>query len=166
MPILSKGTTFASGDTVTSSKLNNLVDSAAFVSGSSGTCAANGGLEVSSGQLQVKNGGITPTKLSNGAPTWDTSNNLTVQGTITSGGTISTSGDLAVNGTSAITGASTFTGNATFAGQIIASGTGTSRTVQLRTASATPNAISFGWDNGDLLVTVDGTTYSVTLTPV
>jgi hypothetical protein len=105
MPILSKGTTFASGDTVTSSKLNNLVDSAAFVSGSSGTCAANGGLEVSSGQLQVKNGGITPTKLSNGAPTWDTSNNLTVNGTITSGGTISTSGDLAVNGIAVISGA-------------------------------------------------------------
>jgi hypothetical protein len=162
MPILSKGYTFTSTEQVTSTKLGNLVDNATFASGA----VDDSTTQLSSGAIIVKNGGITPTKLSNGAPTWDTSNNLTVNGTITSGGTISTSGDLAVNGTAAINGTSTFTGNATFAGQIIASGTGTSRTVQLRTASATPNAISFGWDNGDLLVTVDGTTYSVTLTPV
>lgn len=162
MAILSKGYTFGSTEQVTSTKLGNLVDSATFASG-----AVDGvSTELSSGAIIVKNGGITATKLSTGAPTWDSAGNLTATGTLTVGGTISTSNDLAVNGTATITGTSTFTGNATFAGQIIASGTGTSRTVQLKTASATPNAISFGWDNGDLLVTVDGTTYSVTLTPV
>jgi hypothetical protein len=107
MPIavLSKGTTFTSPDTLTSTKLNNLVDAATFVSGSSGACASGGGLEVSSGQLQIANGGVTPTKLSTGAPTWDVSNNLTVNGTLTTGGTISTSNDLSVNGIAMITGA-------------------------------------------------------------
>ena len=104
MPIavLSKGTTFTSPDTITSTKLNNLVDAATFVSGA---CASGGGLEVSSGQLQVANGGVTPTKLSTGAPTWNGSGNLTVTGTLTTGGTISTSNDLAVNGIAMITGA-------------------------------------------------------------
>lgn len=53
MPILTKGTTFANNDQVTSSKLNNLVDAAAFVAGSSGT-TDDATLEVASGQLRVK----------------------------------------------------------------------------------------------------------------
>lgn len=161
--ILNKGHTYANGDQVTSSNLNSLVDAATFAS----TCVVGGGgLELSGGALQIANSSITPTKLSSGAPTWDTSNNLTVNGTLTTGGTISTSNDLAVNGVVSVTGASTFTGNATFAGQIIRSGTSSNRTVQLKTGAVSPNAISFGWDNGDLLVTVDGTEYKVTLTPV
>jgi hypothetical protein len=162
MPILSKGYSFTSTEQVTSTKLGNLVDNATFVSGATDGVTT----ELSGGAIIVKNGGITPTKLSAGAPTWDTSNNLTVNGTLTTGGTISTSNDLAVNGIVSVTGASTFTGNATFAGQIIRSGTASNRTVQLRTGATSPNAISFGWDNGDLLVTVDGTEYKVTLTPV
>lgn len=164
MPILSKGTTFTSPDTVTSSKLNNLVDSATFASG-----AVDGSTtELSGGAIIVKNGGITPTKLSSGAPTWTGSavaipQHLTVQNTITSGGDINTSANLAVNGSAAIP---TITGNVTFDGQIIRSGTASNRTVQLRTGASSPNAISFGWDDGDLLVTVDGTEYKVTLTQV
>jgi hypothetical protein len=161
--ILNKGHTYSNGDQVTSSNLNSLVDLATFAA----TCVVGGGgLELSGGALQIANTSITPTKLSAGAPTWDTSNNLTVNGTLTTGGTISTSNDLAVNGVVSVTGASTFTGNATFAGQIIRSGTASNRTVQLKTGATSPNAISFGWDNGDLLVTVDGTEYKVTLTPV
>jgi hypothetical protein len=54
MPILSKGQTFADGDQVTSTKLNNLVDAATFVSGSSGT-TDNATLQVNgSGRLEVK----------------------------------------------------------------------------------------------------------------
>jgi hypothetical protein len=101
MPILSKGYTFTSTEQVTSTKLGNLVDNATFASGA----VDDSTTQLSSGAIIVKNGGITPTKLSNGAPTWDTSNNLTVNGTITSGGTISTSGDLAVNGIAVISGA-------------------------------------------------------------
>lgn len=161
--ILNKGYTFGATEQVTSTKLGNLVDNATFASTA---VVGGGGLELSGGALQIANTSITPTKLSAGAPTWDTSNNLTVNGTLTTGGTISTSNDLAVNGVVSVTGASTFTGNATFAGQIIRSGTASNRTVQLRTGATSPNAISFGWDNGDLLVTVDGTEYKVTLTPV
>lgn len=63
MAILSKGQTFASTDTVTSTKLNNLVDNAAFVSGSSGT-TDDSSLEVNgSGRLQVKDSGINSAKI-------------------------------------------------------------------------------------------------------
>jgi len=161
--ILNKGYTFGATEQVTSTKLGQLVDNATFASTA---VVGGGGLELSGGALQIANSSITPTKLSSGAPTWDGSNNLTVNGTLTTGGTISTSGDLAVNGVCTINGTSTLTGNATFVGQIIRSGTSSNRTVQLRTGSTTPNAISFGWNNGDLLVTVDGTEYKVTLTPV
>ena len=91
MAILTKGQTFANADSVTSTKLNNLVDAAAFVAGASGT-TDNTSLEVNgSGRLQVKDLGIssakianltvtaakiadttiTPTKLSTGAPSWN-----------------------------------------------------------------------------------------------
>jgi len=115
MAILSKGYTFGSTEQVTSAKLSSLVDSASFVSGPSGTCASGGGLEVTGGgQLQILNGGVTPTKLSTKAPSWSASTGtLTVAsggdfvcgGTGTFGGTISTSNDLSVNGIAAITGA-------------------------------------------------------------
>jgi hypothetical protein len=101
MAILSKGYTFTSTEQVTSTKLGNLVDLATFASG-----AVDGvTTELSGGSIIVKNGGITPTKLSTGAPSWDGSNNLTVNGTLTTGGTISTSNDLSVNGIAMITGA-------------------------------------------------------------
>jgi hypothetical protein len=167
MPILSKGYTFGSTEQVTSTKLGNLVDNATFASGASGACASGGGIELSSGQLQLANGGVTPTRLSTGAPTWDGSSNLTVGsggnftcgGTGTFGGTLSTSGNLSVNGTTALT------GDATLTGKIVQSGSSSGRTVRLQTGSNTPNVISFGWDNGDLLVTIDGSEYKVTLSP-
>ena len=63
MAILSKGHTFADGDDVTSTKANNLVDQATFVSGASGT-TDDSSLEVNgSGRLQVKASGITTGKL-------------------------------------------------------------------------------------------------------
>lgn len=178
MPILSKGTTFANGQTVTSTLLNNLVDNATFASG----CVDDTTTQLSGGQIIVKNGGITPTKLSTGAPTWtsggnvtlqgEITGNVTVQGTLTTGGQIATSNIVQAsagvesNGYLSVDGVSTLTGNATFVGEIVASGTATGRTVPMVTASASPNAISFGWDNGDLLVKIDGTNWKVTLTSV
>jgi microcystin-dependent protein len=53
MAILSKGNTFADGDQVTSTSLNNLVDNATFVAGSGGT-TDDATLEVAAGQLKVK----------------------------------------------------------------------------------------------------------------
>jgi len=178
MPILSKGYTFAPDEQVTSTKLSTLVDNAAFVSG-----AVDGQtMDLSSGKLIVRNLGITPTKLSAGAPVWDDSYNLTVSGnttlngTLTTGGTISTSGSLAVNGTATIAGVTTLNGtsavnaNMTVNAQIVRSGTESNRTVELVTGSSpgAANAISFGWDsaNNDLLVTIDNSQFKVTLTAV
>lgn len=163
MPILSKGYTFTSTEQVTSTKLGQLVDNATFVSG-----AVDGiTTDLSGGSIIVKNGGITPTKLSSGGPTWTASEvsipqALVVQNTVTSGGSISTSGNLAVNGTTALT------GDATLSGKIVRAGTTPNRTVQLQTAATSGNAnvISFGWNNPDLLVTIDGVEFKVTLTPV
>lgn len=69
MAILSKGHTFADGDDVTSTKANNLVDQATFVSGASGT-TDDSTLEVNgSGRLQVKDSGVTTGKLAASAVT-------------------------------------------------------------------------------------------------
>jgi hypothetical protein len=168
MPILSKGYTFTGTDTVTSTKLNNLVDAATFAAG----CVDDTTTQLTGGQIIVKNGGITPSKLSTGAPSWTSGGNVTVGGTITSGGNIATSNSIqASDGLTSNTylqvdGISTLTGNATFLGSIVAHGTSTGRTVPMQTASASPNAISFGWNAGDLLVKIDGTNWKVTLTSV
>jgi len=69
MAILTKGQTFADGDSVTSTKLNNLVDAAAFVSGASGS-TDDSSLEVNgSGRLQVKDSGISSAKIAASAVT-------------------------------------------------------------------------------------------------
>lgn len=161
MPILAKGYTFTSTEQVTSTKLGNLVDNATFASGAIDGITT----DLSSGSIIVKNGGITPTKLSTGYPSWDSSGNVTIGGTITTTGAVST-GNLSVTGTASVSGTSVFTGNATFGDEIIKSGTSSSRTVKLRTGSASPNSISFGFDNPDLLVTIDGVEFKVTLTAV
>ena len=161
MPILSKGYTFGATEQVTSTKLGNLVDAATFASG-----AVDGvSTDLSSGSIIVKNGGVTPTKLSTGAPTWDGSGNVTATGSIT-GASAVLSGAASVGGNLTVTGNGTIGGSLTLTGSLIRSGTASGRTVALTTGSATPNAISFGWDQGDLLVTVDGSQFKVTLTPV
>lgn len=67
MAILSKGTTFAANDQVTATKLNNLVDAATF---DSTGAVDNSTTQLSSGAIIVKDGGITPAKLSTGGPSW------------------------------------------------------------------------------------------------
>ena len=67
MAILSKGTTFSSGQSVTAANLNALVDSANFVAGASGP-TDNTTLQVhSSGYLEVKDDGITNGKIATNA---------------------------------------------------------------------------------------------------
>lgn len=73
MPVLSKGTTFATGDAPTATTLNNLVDNATFASG-----AVDGATtQLSSGAIIVKDGGVTAAKLSTGGPTWTSGGALT-----------------------------------------------------------------------------------------
>ena len=70
MAILTKGQAFADSDSVTSTKLNNLVDNAAFVAGASGS-TDNTSLEVNgSGKLQVKDLGISSVKIGSNAVTY------------------------------------------------------------------------------------------------
>jgi len=73
MAILNTGNTFASGDTVTATKLNNTVNNATFASG-----AVDGvTTQLSGGAVIVKDGGITAAKLSTGGPTWTSGGALT-----------------------------------------------------------------------------------------
>ena len=74
MAILSKGNDFESGDQVTSTTLDNLVDSATFASGA----VDDSSTELSGGAIIVKDGGLTSAKLSTGKPTWNTSGDVTL----------------------------------------------------------------------------------------
>ena len=65
MAAISKGTTFAAGDQVTASKLNNLVDNSTFTSGA----VDNTSTQLSSGAIIVKDSGVTTAKLNDGAVT-------------------------------------------------------------------------------------------------
>jgi len=68
MAILSKGATIVADTQVSATNLNNLVDAATFASGAvDGTTT-----QLSGGAIIVKDGGITPAKLSTGAPSWTT----------------------------------------------------------------------------------------------
>ena len=60
MAVISKGTTFANGDQVTATKLNDLADSAAFVSGA----VDNVSTQLSGGAIIVKDAGISTAKIS------------------------------------------------------------------------------------------------------
>ena len=65
MAVLSKGTTFATGDQVTAGKLNNLADNATFASGA----VDNTTTQLSSGSIIVKDGGVSTAKLADDAAT-------------------------------------------------------------------------------------------------
>lgn len=66
MPILATGNTFATGDSVTAATLNNAVNNATFDTGA----VDNATTQLSGGAVIVKDGGITPAKLSTGGPSW------------------------------------------------------------------------------------------------
>ena len=67
MAILATGNTFADGDQVTSTKLNNIANAATFAD----DAVDDSTTELSSGQIIIKDGGVTPAKLSTDHPNWD-----------------------------------------------------------------------------------------------
>ena len=166
MPILTKGSTFATGNQVTAANLNALVDSATFAAGAVDTVTT----ELSSGAIAVKNGGITPTKLSTGAPVWTSAGNVTVsgdhtvQGAIAAGGAITSSGAITANGDLSTNSDLKMLNNKS----IIPSGS-PGRTIALTTGTG-GNSIKLGFDNSSgafLLVTIDGANeYKIALTAV
>jgi len=98
MSVLSKGTTFTTGQQVTAANLNNLVDSATFLSGATDGVTT----QLSGGAIIVKDSGISAAKIASGAVTsakLDT--NIAVTGTLSSGGTFTASGLIDASGASA-----------------------------------------------------------------
>ena len=79
MPIINKGTSFSNGEQLTAEKINNLVDDATF--DQSATDSASTTVN-STGQIIVADGGITPSKISSGGPSWDAGGQLRVNGDI------------------------------------------------------------------------------------
>ncbi len=80
MAILATGNTFATNDQVTATKLNNMVNNASFDSiGAVDSVTTH----LSGGAIAVKDGGITPAKLSTGGPSWDANGNTVIGGTTT-----------------------------------------------------------------------------------
>lgn len=111
MAILSKGATIVADTQISATNLNNLVDAATFVSGAvDGTTT-----QLSGGAIIVKDGGITPAKLSTGGPSW------------TGGGTLSAtafSGPLAGAVTGNVTGNLTGNSAGTHTGAVVGNVTG------------------------------------------
>jgi hypothetical protein len=66
MAILSKGATIVADTQVSATNLNNLVDAATFLSGAVDSTTT----QLSGGAIIVKDGGITPAKISTGGPNW------------------------------------------------------------------------------------------------
>lgn len=102
MSVLSKGTTFATNQQVTATTLNNLVDNATFASGA----VDNTTTQLSGGAIIVKDGGVTPAKLSAGGPSWDSSSNLTVTGDVSVGDDLTVTDAATIGGLLDISGAS------------------------------------------------------------
>jgi len=67
MAILATGNTFADGDQVTSTTLNNIANAATFAA----DAVDDSTTELSSGKIIIKDGGVTPAKLSTNHPNWD-----------------------------------------------------------------------------------------------
>jgi cytoskeletal protein CcmA (bactofilin family) len=67
MAILSTGNTFADGDQVTSTRLNNIANAATFAA----DAVDDSTTALSGGKIIIKDGGVTPAKLSTNHPNWD-----------------------------------------------------------------------------------------------
>lgn len=72
MAILATGNSFSTGDNVTATTLNNAVNNATFATGA----VDNATTQLSAGAIIVKDGGITPAKLSTGGPSWTSGGNF------------------------------------------------------------------------------------------
>ena len=137
MAILITGNSFGPTETVTSTKLNNIANSATFDTGAYDDATIN----LTGGKLQVKDGGIGYAKLSTGKPEWTEAGDVAISGILTVGG--------AVNATGAITTNSTLTASQgiTTLGTAPATSTSTGTTGSIR------------WDNGFIYVCVATNTW-------
>jgi hypothetical protein len=79
MSIINKGTAFSNGEQLTATKLNDMLDLATFDQSATDSAST---IVNSSGQISVADSGITPSKLSAGAPSWNPNGQLKVNGEI------------------------------------------------------------------------------------
>jgi len=96
MGVVNTTYTFLGTDTITSSKLNNIIDDTTFtgdaIQGTTLQVVSPGKLAVSAGGItsnELASGSVTPAKISTGGPSWTTSSvtlpsNTSVSGTVTS----------------------------------------------------------------------------------
>jgi hypothetical protein len=73
MSILVTGNTYTANDQVTSTNLNESVNNATFASGA----VDNISTQISSGSIIVKDGGVSPAKISAGGPSWNSGGTVT-----------------------------------------------------------------------------------------
>lgn len=78
MAIITTGQTFTATETVTNTKLQDIASAATFNDPADETSLELIPLGTNAGKLGVKDAGITPAKLSTGAPEWDATGNLFV----------------------------------------------------------------------------------------
>lgn len=89
MPVVNTTRTFTTNEQINATKLNDIMDQSTFVAGA---VVSGQGLEVTgAGQMQIGDGLVAPTKLSTGAPSWNTTtvtipNNASISGTTTLSG--------------------------------------------------------------------------------
>jgi hypothetical protein len=79
MSVITSGKTFANGEQLSADKLNLMLTGATF---SNSAVDLTSTLVDSNGAIVVRDGGITPSKLSTGAPSWGTDGTLRPQGDI------------------------------------------------------------------------------------
>jgi len=128
MAILNTGTTYVTNDQVTATNLNAAVNGATFASG-----AVDGATtQLSGGAVIVRDGGVTPAKLSTGGPNWNTGGTLTAT---------AFSGPLTGNVTGNVSGTSA---NVTGTVAVANGGTGSTSAGAARTALDVPSSAGSG----------------------
>jgi hypothetical protein len=121
MGVVNTTYTFLGTDTITSAKLNNIIDDTTFtgdaIQGTTLQVVSPGKLAVSAGGItsnELASGSVTPAKISTGGPSWTASSvslpsNTSVSGTVTATGFV---GPLTGNVTGNVTGSAVTSGTA------------------------------------------------------
>ena len=84
MAVITSGKIFSNGEQLTADKMNQMFTSASF--DTAGAVDASTLQVLTDGSLSVKDGAITPAKISTGGPSWNTAGRLVIDGLGVNGG--------------------------------------------------------------------------------